>query len=165
MTDQPDNTPTPVPAPNTTESHRMLAERRVDDSTDRVRFQQEYTVQGFKTLTLINGGAIIALLTYAGSKTATGVTLNFEPAFIGYAVGLALSVLAYLFAYYSQGELSNGDMQEAYRLLGLQDEAGAKEQAKFEKGGERWGISAVVLAVLSLASFVAGSWCAMQALS
>src|SRR3954466_14916041 len=133
MTDQPDRKPIPVSARNATESYRMLAERRVDDSADRVRFQQQYTVEGFKTLTLINGGAIIALLTYAGSKTATGVTHDFGPAFIGYAVGLALSVLAYLFAYYSQGELSNGDMQEAYRLLGLQNQAGAEEQAKLEK--------------------------------
>jgi hypothetical protein len=165
MTDHADQKPIAIPAPNATESHRMLAERRVDDSTDRVRFQQEYTIEGFKTLTLINGGAIIALLTYAGSKNAAGVTHDFGPAFIGYAVGLALSVLAYLFAYYSQGDIANSDMQEAYRLLGLQNKAGATEQAKLEKRGALWGNLAAFLAILSLTSFVIGSWLAMRTLS
>jgi len=49
-------------------------------------------------------------------------------------------------------------------MLGLQNQAGAEEQAKLEKRGERWGKSAVVLSVLSLTGFVTGSWLAMQAL-
>lgn len=122
-------------------------------------------MEGFKTLTLINGGAIIALLTYAGNKGEAGVVHNFGPAFIGYAIGLALSVLAYLFAYYSQGDLSNGDMLEAYRLLGLQDAAGKDEQASLERSGERWGNGAAVLAILSLTFFIAGSWLAMKTIS
>jgi hypothetical protein len=143
----------------------MLADRRIGDSADRVRFQQQYTVEGFKTLTLINGGAIIALLTYAGSKNASGVTHDFGSAFIGYAVGLALSVLAYLFAYYSQGNLANTDMLEAYRLLGLRDEKQKLEQENLEKSGARWGNWAAILAVLSLTSFIIASGCAMEALS
>lgn len=55
-------------------------------------------------------------------------------------------------------------MQEAYRLLALQDEGGAKQQAEYESRGERWGKSAVVLVLLSLTAFVTGSWLAMRAL-
>ena len=39
----------------------------LEDATDRLRFQHEYSIAGFKTLILINGGAVIALLTYAGN--------------------------------------------------------------------------------------------------
>lgn len=155
----------PIPATEPSATERMLGEKRVDDTAERVRFQQEYAIQGFRTLTLINGGAIIALLTYLGNKQGQVAAQEFAPAFILYAIGLALSVVAYLFAYYSQEYLVTCDMQEAYKLLKVQSEEGKKEQAEAQTIGERWGKRAVLLVVASLVSFLAGSSLAMWALT
>jgi hypothetical protein len=140
---------------------RMLAERRVDDSSSRLRFQHEFAVEGFKTLVLINGGAIIGLLTYAGNKG--GLAEGFGGAFIAYAAALVASVLAYLFAYNSQAELMNGDVMEAYRLLGVPP-AEKKTQKDFEDRGMIWVRLGILFSVLALVGFIAGSWLAMRAI-
>lgn len=142
---------------------RLLAETHVADASKRLQFQHDYSIEGFKTLTLINGGAIIALLTYAGHSAGSTVAKRLSEAFLAYAVGLILSVLAYLFAYLSQAELMNGDMTEAYRLLGI--EADGTRREEFERKGMRRVHAGIGLSVLSLFAFVAGSWLAMRALS
>jgi hypothetical protein len=45
----------------------IYARYLLDDAATRPRYQHEFSLAGFRTLILINGGAIIGLLTYAGN--------------------------------------------------------------------------------------------------
>lgn len=153
--------PPPVQVAVSPGDARMLAERRVEDSSARLRFQHEFAVEGFKTLVLINGGAIVGLLTYAGNKGSD--THGFEGAFIAYAAGLVASVLAYLFAYNSQAQLMNSDIVEAYRLLGVPAATGETTK-DFEDKGMVWVRLGIVFSILAVVGFTVGSWMAMKAL-
>jgi hypothetical protein len=66
-------------------------------------------------------------------------------------------------AYLSQAALMNFDMLEAYRLFGM--EIDTKRQDELEKSGMRRVRGGIVLSVVSLLSFIAGSWLAMSAIS
>lgn len=146
------------------QQHEALIDSRLEDAHARLRYQHEYALQGFKTLTLINGGAIIALLTYAGHNPGTEFAQQMANTFLAYTAGLITAVLAYLAAYLSQSSLMNSDVLEAYRLLGV--EARSKKTGdQLEQSGMRavgWGIA---LSVVSLCAFIVGSWLAMRAIS
>lgn len=144
--------------------NQMLAKSRIEDTHARLGFQQEFSVEGFKTLVLINGGAIIALLTYAGHSAVTPVAARLAHALLAYTAGLICAVVAYLTAYLSQASLMNFDMLEAYRLLGIEPDT-KKTRDDFEKSGMRHVSLGIGLSLLSLAAFIAGSWLAMDALS
>lgn len=145
-------------------SQEHVALTFLEDQEQRLRFQHEYTLAGFKTLFLLQGGAIVALLTYAGHAADSGEARQYGTAFAWYVGGLVSTVLAYLAAYASQGSYAAHSSLEAVRLLGLQ----AKEKRSSESyayRGDRFVIAAIALCVLSLGCFIAGSWCAFEALS
>jgi hypothetical protein len=142
----------------------LLAKTRLGDASLRLRYAHEFSVEGFKTLTLINGGAIIALLTYAGHSAGTEVANKLAGAFLAYTCGLVAAVLAYLGAYESQSSLMNHDVLEAYRLLGLQAK-GAEDPEGYARRGMIKVYLAMAISVLSLIGFVVGSSLAFSALS
>lgn len=138
------------------------------DAKARLQYTHEYTLAGLKTLILINGGAIIGLLTYAGNAAAAAKAAamgnQLGASFAGYVLGLALAVLAYLAAYFSQSEFMHYSTLEAGRVLGVSLET--KRTAKsYEKVGN-WAVRlAVALAMFSLISFGVGSRYALTAVS
>jgi hypothetical protein len=145
------------------ESRIILAKHLLEDSSVRVRYQHEFSLAGFQALILINGGAIIGLLTYAGNLKDTVAAHELSGAFISYVIGLVSTVLAYLFAYYSQGLFMDVEMQIAIKLLGL-DAAETSNSTKGPKG-EVCIVAAVILTVIGLCAFIIGSWLAMSGLS
>lgn len=150
--------------------HQDISDHFLADGTARSQYQHEYTIAGLKTLILINGGAIIGLLTYAGNAAEAVEASQFSSAFFGYIGGLVAAMLSYLAAYSSQGELMNGSMLEAYRLRGLDvaeepDPAKApKTKQDFDNRGMAYVHLGIVLAVLSLVGFGVGSYFAGQAI-
>ncbi|USA40213.1 hypothetical protein NCF86_03390 [Pelagerythrobacter marinus] len=147
--------------------HVIVAEEKLADAHDRVRFQHEFSLAGFRSLILINGGAIIALLTYAGNALDRQDATQLQSAFLWYVAGLVTTTAAYVFAYFSQGAYMAVTYTEAMQQLGLHG-TGAEEKRKSERQ-ERYGgvfISiGVLLVVASLLSFVMGSISAMNALT
>jgi hypothetical protein len=141
----------------------LLAKSRLADAALRLRYQHEFSVEGFKMLTLINGGAIIALLTYAGHSTGAMAATKLSHAFLAYTAGLVAAAFAYLAAYESQGSLMNHDVLEAYRLLGLEAKDGSTPDGYARRGMIKVYV-AMSVSVLSLIAFVVGSWLAMSAL-
>lgn len=142
------------------EHQRIYGEHMLHDSEMRLQYQHEYALAGLKTLVLINGGAIIALLTYIGNtnrRTSEAVM----SAFGGYAAGIILAVLAYLFAYTSQQHFMNSSTAHGYRALGHEADM---DTDKEEKDGGIRSAAAMVLAVLSLIGFIAGSLAALLSL-
>lgn len=71
------------------------------------------SVEGFKTLLLINGGGVVALLTYLGQVESAGLAHNAGWAVGGFVVGVLLSVLAFAGAYATQYALFNESMGRA----------------------------------------------------
>lgn len=141
-----------------------LAENYLEDANDRLQFQHEYSIAGFKTLILINGGAVISLLTYIGHTPHGNAAHNLSRAFIGYIVGLVVAVLAYLAAYFSQANFMQDSTLRAYAQLDIQavESKGADAYRRFGNVAVGFGVA---LSVLSLVAFVIGSVCAMAALS
>ncbi|MFA7506363.1 MAG: hypothetical protein WCZ28_16815 [Burkholderiaceae bacterium] len=142
----------------------------LDDAANRVRWQHEFSLAGIRTLVLINGGAIIALLTYLGQAGTRLSAERLEASFFAYVVGLVATVVAYLLAYYSQGAALNAAFAQAQVLLGLAHDE--ESIAKLQKGaesalrqGRRLILGAVISAVIGLTGFVIGSGFAMLALN
>lgn len=141
-----------------------LVENLLEDANERLHYQQEFSIGGFKTLILINGGAVIALLTYAGHNSDSVLATQWSGAFLAYIAGLVSAVLAYLAGYLSQASFMQESMLRAYQLLGLDAHSGKSEE-DYRKSGNRAVTIGVVLCMMSLAAFVLGSWCAMSAMS
>jgi hypothetical protein len=149
------------------ESRQAYAAYLLEDAIARLRFQHEFSLAGFRTLILINGGAIIALLTYAGNVLSRGTAANLRGAFLAYVGGLVATTAAYIFAYFSQGLFMDATGLSAIGVLGISGEP-EKQQTKIKKGTKRGNwclLTAIVLTVLGLVGFVAGSAFAMAALT
>jgi hypothetical protein len=107
----------------------------------------EFGAQALKSIELLNGGAVLALLTFYGSilKDAKPAHLDKKAltlALMSYAVGLCLGLFAALLAYFSQ-------LQSATARNGGSEVA--------------WRVAAVVLAILAALAFPLGTWFAVQA--
>lgn len=145
--------------------HHAVSDHFFEDSSARLQYQHEYTLAGLKTLIIINGGAIIGLLTYAGNASGKVQAAQFNSAFMAYAAGLILAVLTYLTAYLSQAEFMNGSILEAYQKRGLETTGGPKTKDEYDKRGTLYVAVGILLAVGSLAGFGTGSYFAKQAIS
>lgn len=141
-----------------------LVDFYVEDATDRLRFQQEFSVAGFKTLILINGGAVIALLTYAGNAKGTVEAASLQWSFGGYIVGLVTAVLAYLAAYAGQAHLMRHSASAALAEMGAQELDQGVQDRRERRSNLCIGF-AIALCVLSLLGFVVGSVGALRGLA
>lgn len=132
----------------------------LEDATDRLRFQHEYSIAGFKTLILINGGAVIALLTYAGNVKDGLEPANLQWAFIGYITGLVFAMSSYLTAYMGQALIMHHSSAAALVAMGVQEPDQAGQHRRESKATMWIGIS-IGLCVASLVAFIGGSIAAM----
>lgn len=72
------------------------------------------SVEVLKALTLVNGGAAVALLTYAGNHVAhnpNGRVPSLEPPLLWYCSGLSSTVVAFILAYWTQLRLYQEERQ------------------------------------------------------
>jgi hypothetical protein len=144
--------------------HERLIDFYLEDATDRLRFQQEFSIEGFKTLILINGGAVIALLTYVGNAKDRGLLGSFEWAFGGYVLGVVAAVLAYLAGYAGQALIMRHSSFAALAVMGVHD-LDEEAQTGRETRANRYIAGGIGLCVLSLIGFVGGSIAALCGLS
>lgn len=139
----------------------------LEDANARLRYQHEFSLAGFRALILINGGAIIGLLTYAGNVLDKESAGRLAAAFIAYVVGLTSTTVAYIAAYFSQGMAMQAMLHEATRMLDIVEDP-VTTAAKAERGvawTNRCIGAGLILVVLGLLSFVVGSVLAMKALT
>ena len=110
------------------------------------------SVEALKMLGLINGGAAVALLTYAGALvTHGGSAPHIKWAIFWYCAGLFVTVLTFIIAYCTQLVLYD---EERKRHQGLQ----VRERHAIGVG------FAIVLALFAAIAFGLGCWSAAQAL-
>jgi hypothetical protein len=141
-----------------------LAEFYLEDATDRLRFQQEFSLAGFKTLILINGGAVIGLLTYAGNAKARLDPGSLKWAFAGYIAGLACAVFSYLCGYLGQAQIMLHSSSAGLAEIGVAP-VDQKDQDRRLRLSNVWINIAIGLCVASLLAFIGGSAAAMFGLT
>jgi hypothetical protein len=106
----------------------------------------------FKALVLINGGAIVALLGFFGHYTSasTCVVILICCALVAFAIGLALAVSAYVFAYLTQFMLFRESINSFPKVPGgPEGPVGALHMQHFWRAG--------ISVILSLIFFLLGS--------
>ena len=137
----------------------------IADAADRLRFQTEFSQSALKNLHLVNGGAIIALLTFIGNSSATFGERSMWWAFFWFASGLGSSLIAYFGAYFSQVAFMEVSLKLAWnaqrRSVGVEEVYDFKPDFALGNRALYFGISA---AVASLMSFVVGSFVALGGL-
>lgn len=114
-----------------------------------------YALATLKTLTLVNGGAIIALLTFIGNDNVKPEKEAIFWSFVVFSVGLALSTLDHGLAYF---------VQESYLNSASNRMEGANVRAT-DKRGNRLISCAALCCLMSLVCFVAGAFVALDAIT
>ena len=105
-----------------------------------------HSAEGFKFLSLANGGAAVALLTYLGSFGSKAIKApNMSEPMLWFLIGLALAGAGWFFAYLTQFKLYQADL--------------AKSD---DKRHIFWWWFAVIAYAVSLALFAVGCWRAVS---
>lgn len=109
------------------------------------------SVEGLKSVLLLNGGSIVAILTYLGhASSGPQLAVRIKCSLIWFVVGLVTVGLAFVTSYFTQFALYNESINpKKYK--------GPKHERYL------WGT--LILAILSLASFAFGAFSAVTALS
>lgn len=124
----------------------------------RLEVQNELGQGALKSMMLVNGGAIIALLTFLGNKQATFDHGAVQCAMWFYGSGLFFCLLAYFGAYFSQANF----MQTAgYRVVNAQsrmaNDVGTEVPEKYAADGMKCLYAAIASLFFSLVLFGGGS--------
>ena len=137
----------------------------VEEGSQRLGFQVDYSQAGLRNLQLVNGGAVIALLTILGNTSVEFDYRSLWWAFFWFGLGLALSLTAYFGAFFSQHFFMQQTFMQAWdaqaRARGI---VRSTDHIKsFRRGNIALGL-AIIFAVVSLACFVTGSFVALEGL-
>jgi hypothetical protein len=123
-----------------------------------------YAQAGLRNLMLINGGAIISLLTFLGNTRGLYDAASLRTAMIAYVAGLVAAVVAHLTAYISQ----NIALWHVHELIGAvqtsmldEDSEAISDKSKFVN---LFILAGVLLSGVSLTAFGIGSWKTLDAL-
>lgn len=135
------------------------------EGADRLRFQTEFSQAALKNLLLVNGGALLALLTVIGNSDVSFDKRGMWWAFAWFGSGLICSLAAYFGAYFSQGSFMDVAISQAWnaqsRSHGLEPSYDIKKSMHSGNIYLWFGIGA---AVLSLVSFILGAFVALNAI-
>lgn len=139
-------------------------ERQTLEAAERLRFSVAFAQSGLQALTLINGGALVALFTFVGSATA--LKFNFHAmwlAFACFAAALVFTMIAYLGAHLSQDQFHVSSLHGAWQLeQQLTDVAETYDPVPAYRIGTISQIIAIGASLLALAGFIAGAGFALS---
>jgi hypothetical protein len=141
-------------------------EANLSAASSHLEYQVQFAQSLLKNLTLVNGGAIVAILTFIGNTKAqfdTGELWNAIAAFSG---GLGSVLLSYLSAHACQSYFHGFHMGAAWKAQ--TDAKGMIRENENQNDlriGNRYLHVANFFSVLSLACFVLGSALGISALS
>lgn len=141
------------------EYHRLSYEAATAEAAERIRFSVEFAQRGLQSLTLANGGALIALFTFVGNSGAIKLNVNaLWWAFALFALGLASNLVAFIGAHLSQDEYYNMAQVQAWKAQAqMIDTVYSEDELKHHARGAKWQMLAMICALLALASFIAGA--------
>lgn len=131
------------------EVFRSQLQAQVEHKTETYKSLITISTAAFKSLQLLNGGAVIGMLTYLGHIENASFTaiMTFRGGLGSFMLGLFLATAVYIPSYLTQLNLH-------------QENVSNKKQSH-----HRWLNVALLLCVLSLMSFLSGSWCTLNAIA
>lgn len=142
------------------------ANRRWDETNDRLRYSVEYAQSGMKGLFLANGGAIISLLTFIGNTEREISPVGIRWAFVWFTIGLIATIGAYLAAYLTQGYAMHASFNRS--LQAQSDSRGLGRAYDFdcwEKKCDWSEVAGLSCAVAALLMFAIGAFVALDAIA
>lgn len=141
-------------------------EHQTTEAMARLQYQVDYSKSLLNGLTVGNGGAILALLTFIGNTGYKVAPETMQGAFAAYGAGLALVLLAYTGGFFTQYFFYDATQFQAWNAQA--EAVGREPQYKIEGPMIRGNIALVIgilAAVGSLACFIWGSLRALAALT
>lgn len=148
----------------TDDDHAVVARLDYDaaiaDAAERVKYQVALVDRGLQGLMLINGGALVALFTLLGSKAPVHLDARLLWCAFGFfALGLALTLLANLAAFLSQGAFYTVSIMEAWDAQNALSGVAAQRSDAIQ-AAHRTGLHAqyagIAVATLALFAFCLG---------
>ena len=132
----------------------------------RLQYQVDYSKALLGALTVGNGGAIIALLTFIGNTGSKVDPASMQGAFGVYGLGLTFVLVAYASGFFTQLYFYDVCQMQAWNA---QAEAlGGKGENEFDgamKKGNRALVAGVIVSLASLGCFVGASLLALDAIT
>lgn len=135
-----------------------------EDALKRVDLAGHTAMAAWKGLTLVNGGAIVALFTLVGSGAISVDAGAIWRAFTAFVIGLAMALSSNICGYYGQAYYLQLSLEQ---LWNAQDRMHGREGGRsLERSNKRGTISeylGIGTAITSLVAFVAGAAFALSA--
>ena len=146
--------------------HTVEFELAAKDAEMRLDYADRYAHAGIKSLFLVNGAAIISLLTFIGNGATEYDKRGLFWAFAWFALGLAAALLANFGAYFCQNFYMLHSMKRAwnakYKSSGINH---AIDNSKDMRIGNLWIGIAIVSAISSFLLFLLGIFVALVAIT
>ena len=132
----------------------------------RIDYQVDYSKALLNALTVGNGGAILAILTFIGNTGAKVAPATMKGAFIGYGVGLACVFAGYAAGFFTQFYFYRAAQEQAWnaQAAALAAQPEYDPMPSMHRGNIALGL-AIALAMASLVAFVWASLLAIEALT
>lgn len=142
---------------------RLDYQALIADAADRLKHQVDLAQATIRSLTLINGGAIVALFTFIGNLDANGALLVDPPqikrAFLAFAFGLMFAMASSFGAFLSQYWYALTSQIEAWhRQAAIFDQTSDRDLSDPVRRGSLALAVAVASSIASLICFGIGSW-------
>jgi hypothetical protein len=159
MTENPSQTPTD-PATAVRHIAQLDFELAKLDVLERLKFQAEFAQTAWKSLTLVNGGAIVALFTFIGNARPMLDQSRIWIGFVCFAVGLSTNIVSIMAGFLAQAFYMKTTTSAAWNkqaeMHGYAPQY-ADEQMREARIGDIWEVVAIAACVLSLVTFVIGA--------
>jgi hypothetical protein len=155
-----------TPVNTAADSAKLSFDEYMKEASSRLQYQMDLAQSLLRALTLGNGGAIIALLTFIGNTDAAVEPVNIWWAFLLYGAGLVGVFAAYIAGFFSQQYFYMSTLHEAWNEQAtLAGQVGSYDHVgPFNKGNVALGV-AIAAALVSLFGFVTASLFALAAIT
>lgn len=158
--------PSPAIAQLSSDFAKIRYEASLTATYERSKSVMDFALLGLRSLIIVNGGALVGLVTFIGNFGAAEDNSGAVLAFTLFVFGLFSGFLAVLFSYLAQqhffwSETHDCD-REAREMFGLDTNIVRADLVNDWKIGTRYQIVAIVIALLSALMFVIGALAALN---
>jgi hypothetical protein len=155
----------PEPPHRPSEIAKLDYEASITEAADRLRFQQEIGLTACKSVILVNGGAIIGLLSFIGNQAHLAHPNQLKGAVIGFCIGIAFGLFSLYFGYIGQEWLSNFRVSAAWNYQqDMMQQPRIHDADRERKSGWHLMLVASALVMAGIGMFIYGAITAASAI-
>lgn len=145
---------------------RATYAEQLNDAQKRLDFAVGYAQAGLKALFLVNGAAVIALLTFLGNGGGLTEERAIFWAFLWFTCGIASVLVAYFGAFFSQSHYMQHSISQAWNAQAeAHNLVRRSDTTKSRKFGMAWEATAQIGALGGLVFFVVGAFVALDGIT